>query len=188
MDERHWWIAGKIQESFHIGGYDNPTLLEDFLCEPETLDMINQFLHPGGPSRLFFYCNKPETGTLSTRQLHVTGTLGNLKDVDNLDTVTILYFLRHNVDAEVDQQRIEKDIYCGDLKGNTVENLNSLLGEIYLPIFRAQKNWGQCTSENQTQFIHNIEKFLSSLQESSSSFHGSKQWVRVRLLVLRVGL
>ena len=100
MDERHWWVAGKIQESFHIGGYDNPTLLEDFFNDDATLDMINGFLNAGGQSRLFFYCDRAETGVLSTRQLHVTGTLASLKGV-NLEEITILYFLRRDTDREV---------------------------------------------------------------------------------------
>jgi len=58
MDERHWWIAGKIQESFKIGGYDNPALLEDFMTEQNNLSKINKFLKAGGPCRLFFYCEK----------------------------------------------------------------------------------------------------------------------------------
>ena len=61
MDERHWWIAGKIQESLKVGGFDNPTLIEDFMCKPETLDMINEFLQPGGPCRLFFFCDTSES-------------------------------------------------------------------------------------------------------------------------------
>ena len=40
MDERHWWIAGKLQESFHIDGYDKPTLLEDFLYEIPTIEKL----------------------------------------------------------------------------------------------------------------------------------------------------
>ena len=176
MDERHWWIAGKIQESFHIGGYDNPTLLEDFLCEPETLDMINQFLQPGGPCRVFFYCDKPESGTLSTRQLHITGSLANLREVE-LDDITILYFLRHDVDCEIPSTNMEKSVFCGELKGNTIENLNSLLGDIYIPLLRAQKDWGQCTDENQMLLMHNLDKFLSALSESSANSHSSKQWV-----------
>ncbi len=176
MDERHWWIAGKIQESFHIGGYDNPTLLEDFMCEHDTLEMINEFLNPGGPCRLFFYCDKPESGVLSTRQLHITDTLATLREVIT-EEITILYFLRHHVRTEVDATRMEKEVFCGELKGNTIENLNALLTEIYVPLFRAQKDWGQCTGENQAGFMHNIDKFLSSLLESSTNSQSSKQWV-----------
>ena len=180
MDERHWWIAGKIQESFHIGGYDNPTLLEDFMCEPETLEMINHFLNAGGPCRIFFYCDKPESDTLSTRQLHTTGSLATLKDVV-LDDITILYFLRKSVDYDVDQSHIEKDVFCGELKGNAIEGLSTLLTEIYMPLLRAQKDWGQCSQENKELFMHNMEKFVNTLADSAGSSHSSKQLVGLLL-------
>ena len=180
MDERHWWIAGKIQESFHIGGFDNPTLLEDFMCEYETLDMINQFLNPGGQCRLFFYCDKADAGALSTRQLHITGNLATLRNV-TLEDVTILYFLRQNIDAEVDPMHMEREIFCGELKGNTIENLSSLLSDIYVPLIKSRKDWGNCTSENQMLLMHNLDKVLSSLTESSAASHSSKHVVRIYL-------
>ena len=102
MDERHWWIAGKIQESFKIGGYDNPTLLEDFMCEESTLNKVNKFFRAGGPCRLFFYCQKPESGVISTRELHVTGNLATLKDVD-LDKVCVTYVTPHPHPTELKQ-------------------------------------------------------------------------------------
>lgn len=176
MDERHWWIAGKIQESFRIGGFDNPTLLEDFLCEPQTLDTINKFLNPGGQCRLFFFCDKAEVGSLSTRELHITVNLATLRNV-NLENATILYFLRQNLDAEVDPLRMERDIFCGELKGNTIGNLNSLLADIYLPLMKAQKNWGSSVDGTQSTLIQNLEKVLSSLNESSSSSQSSKHVV-----------
>ena len=177
MDERHWWIAGKIQESFHIGGFDNPTLLEDFLCQHETLDMINKFLQPRGPCRLFFYCVKPESGTLSTRQLHITGSLATLREGGALEDITILYFLRHNTESEVDATHMQKDIYCGELKGNTIENLSSLLSDVYVPLIKAQKEWGQCTTENHSLLMHNLDKAIGSLSDSSSSSVSSKHVV-----------
>ena len=176
MDERHWWIAGKIQESFHIGGYDSPTLLEDFMCEHETLEMINQFLRSGGPCRLFFYCKNPDISGLLNRELHITGSLTTLKNVD-LETITILYFLRTDLSMEVDPNHMEKDIYCGELKGNTLENLSNLLSEIYIPLLKAKKDWGQCAPENQQALLHSLEKTLSSLSESSAASNSSKHVV-----------
>ncbi|XP_077977225.1 dynein axonemal heavy chain 8-like isoform X3 [Glandiceps talaboti] len=173
MDERHWWIATKIQESFHIGGFhDNPTLLEDFLTEAQTLEMINQFLGPGGPNKLFFYSDRPQTAggqtTLhSTRQLHVIGSLAQLKDV-NVEETTVLYFLRHGVEREVDPVHMEKDVFCGELRHSTVENLNTLLSDIFIPLMRAQKDWGECSDENVSQFLHQMDKYASALSETTS--------------------
>ncbi|KAL4232681.1 hypothetical protein ACF0H5_007369 [Mactra antiquata] len=174
MDERHWWIASKIQETFKIGGYDNPTLLEDFMIEDITLAKINKFLRAGGPCRLFFYCEKPETGVLSTRELHVTGTLASLKDT-NLEHVNILYFLRNRVDKDVDGTRMERDIFCGELKHNTIETLTTLLSDVYIPLVKAQKDWGECNADGQTQLMNNMDKFLTALNESTASLQSSKQ-------------
>lgn len=185
MDERHWWIAGKIQESFHIGGYDNPTLLEDFMCESETLDTINQFLSAGGLTRLFFYCDRPASASLSTRELHMTRSLATLKD-SNLDALTVLYFLRRNVDVEdIDASRMEKDVFCGELKQNTLENLNAMLSDIFIPLMKSQKEWGKTNEDSQTQLTHSMEKFMTSLSESATSVQASKQLVRKMLNIFQ---
>ncbi|XP_022081686.1 dynein gamma chain, flagellar outer arm-like [Acanthaster planci] len=172
MDERHWWIATKIQESFHIGGFhDNPTLLEDFLCEPKTLELINQFLGTGGPNKLFFYSDRPQTSSLfpsglqSTRQLHVVSSLAALKEV-NIEDTTCLYFLRHHVNHDVDPVHMEKDIFCGELRHSVLDNLNTLLSDIYLPLLRAQKDWGQCSEENVSQCLNSLEKYAGALAET----------------------
>ena len=177
LDERHWWIAGKIQESFKIGGYDNPTLLEDFISESSTLDMINSFLNASGPNRLFFYCDKSDTKILSTRQLHILGSLSHLKDV-SLHEITILYFLRHTTQNEVDHNHMERDIFCGELKGNPLETLHHVLSDIYLPLFREKKDWGQCSTDTQSSFLLNMEKYIGALTDSSGSSYSTKQWVR----------
>ncbi|XP_070190368.1 uncharacterized protein [Littorina saxatilis] len=176
MDERHWWVAGKIQESFKIGGYDNPTLLEDFMCEESTLNKVNKFLRAGGPCRLFFYCQIPESGVISTRELHVTGNLAMLKDVD-LDKVTVLYLLRNRTDKDVDPNHMERDIFCGELKHNTIEALSSLLSDVYIPIVRAQNDWGHCNDEGQTHLMHSMDKFVIALNETAASMRHSRQWM-----------
>ena len=179
MDERHWWIAGKIQESLKVGGFDNPTLIEDFMCKPDTLDMINQFLQAGGPCRLFFYCDKSDSGPASTlRGLKLTGNLSSLKQF-NLEDVIVLYLLRNNIGSEVDPGHIEKDIYCGELKGNTFDMLHSVLNEIFVPLIKAQKDWGCCLSDNQNAFRVNLDKVMSGLSETSSGGHGAKHVVSV---------
>ena len=58
MEARHWWIASKIQDTFSIGGTTNPAGLEEYICEPETLDLINELFLAGGQRRLFFYVER----------------------------------------------------------------------------------------------------------------------------------
>ena len=181
MDERHWWIASKIQESFKLGTYDNPTLLEDFMCEETTLAKVNKFLKAGGPCRLFFYCEKSDTSEVTTREIHCTGNLATLKDVD-LEKVIILYFLRNRTDKDVDSNRMERDIFCGELKHNTIETLNSLLADIYIPLVRAQKDWGQCNEEGQNSLMHSMDKFVTALNETAASMSTSRQMVSSLIL------
>ncbi|KAK6987323.1 dynein heavy chain 5 axonemal [Biomphalaria glabrata] len=176
MDERHWWIAIKIQESFKLGNNDNPTHLEEFMCEESTLSKVNKFLKAGGPCRLFFYCEKTDAPEVTTREIHCTGNLATLKDVQ-LDKVTILYFLRNQVEKDVDLVKMERDIYCGELKHNTIETLNSLLSDIYIPLTRAQKNWGQCDEECQTSLMLSMDKFVTALNETAALMSHSRQWM-----------
>ena len=180
MDERHWWIAGKIQESLKVGGFDNPTLIEDFMCKPETLDMINEFLQPGGPCRLFFFCDTSESiASSNLRGLKLTGNLSSLKLL-NLEDIIVLYLLRNNIGSEVDPSHIERDIYCGELKGNTLDMLHSVLNEIFVPLIKAQKDWGSCLTDNQNFFRHNMEKIMTGISEISSGGHGARHVVRER--------
>ncbi|CAL1527205.1 unnamed protein product [Lymnaea stagnalis] len=176
MDERHWWIAGKIQESFKPGTDESSTHLEDFMCEESTLSKVNKFLKAGGPCRLFFYCIKSDTADSTSREIHCTGNLATLKDVQ-LEKVTILYFLRHSTDKDVDPSKMERDIFCGELKHNTIETLNSLLADIYIPLIRAQKDWGQCDDEGQATLMHSMDKFVTALNETAASMTHSRQWM-----------
>lgn len=175
MDERHWWIASRIQESFMLGSLENPIHLEEFMCEENTLSKVNKFLKAGGPCRLFFYYEKSDS-LVNAREIHCTGNLATLKDVQ-LEKVTVLYFLRKSTEKDVDPTKMERDIFCGELKHNTIETLNSLLSDIYIPLIRAQKDWGQCDEESQTTLMHNMDKFVTALNETAASMTHSRQWV-----------
>lgn len=177
MDERHWWIAGKIQESFKLGELGNPSILESFMCKENILSKVNSFLKTGGPCRLFFYSTKSFVPDITTEKIHCTENLATLKDID-LDNVTVLYFLRKKTDKDMDPSKMEKEIFCGELKHNTVGALNSLLVDIYLPLIRAQKDWGQCSEEGQASLMSSMDKFVTALNQTSASVPRSRQTVR----------
>ncbi len=179
MDDRHWWFASKLQETFNFGGYDNPTLLEDFLSELDVVDLINKFLAPGEPRKLFFYCDAaPPSSHCSpipshretqspigpSRQLHTASQL--TKDVLARGCVC-LYVLRKNTEAEVDASMMDKELYCGELKHSVLSSMATLLSEAYNPILHSQRNWRACSDETVTNFLQNLNKISNSLFDSA---------------------
>ncbi|BFZ10052.1 hypothetical protein BsWGS_13093 [Bradybaena similaris] len=174
MDETHWWIAGKIQESFKLGDLGNPAILEIFMCKESILSKVNSFLKTGGPCRLFFYCTKSSVSHITSGEIHCTENLATLKDID-LENVTVLYFLRKQTDKDVDPSKMEKEIFCGELKHNTIGALNSLLVDIYLPLIKTQKDWGHCNEESQANLMSSMDKFVTALNQTSASVSRSRQ-------------
>ncbi len=171
MDERHWWIADKIQETFQIGGLENPTQLEEFMCDADTLKLVDRFLSANGLCKLFFYWDK------SSGQLKITGCLSTVKGL-NLETMTVLFMLRKNVAVDIEAMSIERDVFSGELKGSLLANLSSALSEIYLPQLKARKDWGQCSGENQQTFLQSVEKLTTTLTETVNSSPSYSQLVR----------
>ena len=183
MDERRWWIANKVHETFGIGGSEcNPSLLEEFVRHEPVNSMINQFLSSGGPCRLFFYCNRAENEKSSGVGvfIRVVGSLATIKDT-KLENLLILYMFRSNTDHEVDASCIEKEIMCGELKGNLIGNLNNILTEVYIPLLKAKTQWGQCSKENQAVLFHNLDKAVSGLSEAGVGAQHSKQTVTISI-------
>lgn len=168
MDERHWWFATKLQETFHIGALDNPTMLEDFMAEQSTLDYINDFLAPEGHKKLFFTCPKPDPNSLTTRKMSVTSSCAKLKEVMDENAIC-LYFIRSDVNRVIDPTCVEKEVYCGEIKENPLVNFSSLLSEVFVPMLHAQKDWGQCSEEEQQHFLNQIDKYTNTLVEYANA-------------------
>jgi dynein heavy chain len=182
MDERHWWIATKVYETFGIGGGSegNPDVLEDFVRDERVYNMIGQFLAARGPCRLFFYCNKSADGnSVSGRTVHAVDSLAAIKDT-KLEDLCVLYMFRTNADTEVDASCIEKEIICGELKGNLIGNMTNILTEVYGSLFKAKSQWGKCSRESQSSLFHSLDKAVNSLSEAGVGSHHSKQAVRTQ--------
>ena len=167
MDERHWWFATKLQETFRIGAQDSPTMLEDFMAEQTTLDYINDFLAVGGHTKLFFYCPKPSMDALASRQMFVTNTTAKLREVLN-ELAICLYFLRSNADHVIESTRVEKEVFCGEIKDSPLLTFNLLVNDIFAPILRAQKTW-DCNEESIALFLTQFEKLSSTLNEYATA-------------------
>lgn len=168
MDERHWWFATKLQETFHVGAYDSPTMLEDFMAEQSTLDYINDFLAPEGHTKLFFYCPKADPNSLLPRKMNVSSSCAKLKEIMDGEAIC-LYFLRSNLERVIDPTCVEKEVFCGEIKENPLVQFSSLLSEIFSPILHAQKDWGHCLEDDIAHFLNQFDKYTNTLAEFANT-------------------
>ena len=168
MDERHWWFATKLQETFHVGPYDSPTMLEDFMAEQSTLDYINDFLAPEGHTKLFFYCPKADPNSLLPRKMNVASSCAKLKEVMDGEAIC-LYFIRSNLERVIDPTCVEKEVFCGEIKENPLVHFSSLLSEIFAPILHAQKDWGHSSEDDVAHFLNQIDKYTNTLAEYANA-------------------
>ncbi|XP_031757885.1 dynein gamma chain, flagellar outer arm isoform X2 [Xenopus tropicalis] len=170
MDERHWWIAGKVQETFQIGGQeDASTALESFFLQAENLPLINKFLQAGGIQALFFFAETKDESNESRWKLHLLADLQRMENMTGkMSFFTILFFLRAEANHDVDCTQMEREIFCGEIKDNPVQSLRCLLNDLYIPVLRAQKNWGSCNPESVTHFLSGLEKYVAAIEEATS--------------------
>merc|ERR1712137_1087632 len=101
-----------LQESFHIGMFDNPTVLEDFLAEPNTIEHVNEFLQRNGDKILFFYTLTPNPNEVKSRTLHVSKSALSARNCLNEGGVC-MYFIRYNTEQEVSLVGFEQEIFTG---------------------------------------------------------------------------
>ena len=171
MDERHWWFASRLQETFHFGGFDSPSLLEDFLSDPEVMELINSFLAPGEPRKLFFYCDEApptrdgsRTPSASSRRLRAAPELGGESDRGKV----CLYVLRADTSNEVEPAQMERELFCGEIRHSALSSLAALLCEAYNPLLHCQRHWGDCSEAAVASFLENFDKHSSALLETAS--------------------
>ncbi|XP_029452717.1 dynein gamma chain, flagellar outer arm-like [Rhinatrema bivittatum] len=188
MDERHWWIAIKVQETFQIGGReDNPAELEEVFLQPENLQLINEFLQAAGHQTLFFFAEAGDKQTLTKWDLRVIPDLlrsqelpGRGKGRNPSPSHTLLYFLRPETGRAVDPLRIERDVFCGEIKDNPIENLSCLLISLIFPILRARRDWGCCSQESVTHFLSGLDKYAAAIQDIANATNSEKQQILKR--------
>ncbi len=168
MDERHWWIAHRISQAFSIDSSSG--FLEKFVCEPTTLEQINNFLCSNGSNKLFFVQTK-DTDHLSA--INVVDNLLKLPDTNVTDDAPnqannsiILYFIRHDTIQEVSPQLIAKEVFCGEIK-NVSQILFHVYSDLLFAMFAANKDWGNCTDTNKHQAVKNMEKYINCISEFS---------------------
>ena len=168
MDERHWWLVNKIQENFPVD--PGSGCVEEFLSDPVRLDMLEQFFGEDGISRLFIWGNLQSVSSIQKSTLHLDVTLNELKAGQQMNaSTTILYLFRPDTSQQVEILNIERDIYCGVLKGNAAENLQYLLQEVYIPLFKTQKD--SRNADEQAVLMQQLRKSVNVLSLADQSSH-----------------
>jgi dynein heavy chain, axonemal len=180
MDERHWWIAHKIVETFALDNISSGKI-EKFMCDSNVLEKVNDFINPNGINKLFFYCKKINLGQLSSIEL-IDNILKFSKEVkENIDNLIILYFIRIDTLQELSQAQIHKQIYCGELK-NVSQMLQNIYSDFLLPLLQANKEWGKCDEGGKMQIVKNIQKYVNSVDYLTTD----KQSIKNTVLILSI--
>ena len=174
MDERHWWFATKLQETFNVGIFDDPTVLEDFISNPNTVEQINNFLQANGNKVIFFYSHKPKPDGEKVRSIYVTEYASNLPTILAEDGICI-YFMRSSNQTEVDVVGFEQEIFCGQVNQDVLGLYTTLISDVFTPLLKKQKDWGDADEEEVHHFIYSLEKYASTLSEYSQANVGPQQ-------------
>eukprot|EP00117_Sycon_ciliatum_P045642 scpid309/ scgid0180/ Dynein heavy chain 8, axonemal; Axonemal beta dynein heavy chain 8; Ciliary dynein heavy chain 8 len=148
MDERHWWISTKLQEAFQFGGSDAPTLLEDFMCDNETLRLIASFLSDKGDvRRLFFFCEERDADgrdeySDKRRELRIAIEPPSPGSVCNQ---ACLYFIRFgtgvdgNERSSLSVEDLPVQVLVGFVKFSALQQFSTVLEEVFAPVLQQQK-------------------------------------------------
>ncbi|KAM9316607.1 uncharacterized protein PAF06_007656 [Gastrophryne carolinensis] len=181
MDERHWWLAGKVQQSLpNAGGQDFSSTLEAVILLGDNLQLINRFLQADGLQVLFFIIEANDRALSSSWKFHVKSNLQSLENVTwKSPFPTLVYFLRSETKHEVNAAMMEKGIFWGEIKDNPVESLKCLLNELCVPLLRAQKDWGACSQESVTHFLAGLEKQVTAIEEATATHKAEKQHLAI---------
>ena len=125
-----------------------------------------------GSTKLFFTSVfNSETNKFS--EVAVLENLLCIQENTNVDSLVVLYFIRHNNIQEVSQTQIFKEVFCGEIK-NVTQILFNVYNDMLLKAFKTNKNWGIMTENNKVQAIRNMEKYVNAINQFSTDNQSSK--------------
>lgn len=188
MDERHWWIANRVSQTFAVES-SSSGFLERFICEASNLEKINTFLCMNGSNKLFF-CGLKAAITHYTDLLVCDNLLKIPKTfVENVDDSIILYFIRHDTTQEVSPTHIYKEVYCGEIR-NVSQILYNVYSDLLFSMFESNQHWNAPFSSSSSvtrydmsklQSVRNMEKCVNAISEFSADNQNLKNMVILSL-------
>lgn len=171
MDERHWWIATKLQQTFKSNQLNSSNFAEDFLSDQEIVEKINEFIAADGSNKLIFYgdneIQNEEGSQIGAGKIQVSTSVVRLKEALLENSVSVV-FIRTDAGHEIEPVSIERETFVVELKSNVLSVYAGLLNNAFVPCFKAQTNWGECFDHDIVEFLMHTDKYASALQEYAS--------------------
>lgn len=181
MDERHWWIAAKVEQTFAIekSSSTDASFIEIFFRRADVSDKINNFLFAKGSNKLFFYTTRDR---FQSKEIFCCQNLVDEFALINepLENLIILYFIRSDTssDATISPQ---SDIFFGEIKHPT--QMTSLLyGQTLFPLFKKELTTNSTDNHQKiatkAMIVGQMEKQIDGLTATCHALQKDKNLVR----------
>jgi len=186
MDERHWWIASKVEQTFCIDktSTTDASFTESFFRRPDVLDKMNNFLFAKGSNKLFFYTTRDR---LYSKEITCCQTIVDEFGLVNepLDNIILLFFIRSDTSSDATISS-SSDIYCGEIK-HLAQMTSLLYSQTLLPLFKKELVNNSADSYHKvaakTAIIAQMEKHIDGLNATCHSLQKDKNLVSIKQLM-----
>ena len=183
MDERHWWIASKVEQTFCIDKTStaDASFTEAFFRRSDVLDKINSFLFAKGSNKLFFYTTRDH---LYAKEIICCQNIVDEYGLVNepLDNIILLFFIRSDTSSDASISPAS-DIYCGEIK-HAAQMTSLLYSQTLLPLFKKELVTNSADSYHQvatkTAIVTQMEKHIDGLSAACHSLQKDKNLVSIR--------
>ena len=180
MDERHWWIAAKVEKTFCIekANSTDSSFIETYFRRPEILDKINNFLFAKGSNKLFFYTTRDR---LDLRDIICCHSIADEYGIVNepLDNIILLYFIRSDTSSDASISPAS-DIYCGEIK-HAPQMASLLYSQTLLPLFKRElaplNHDSQQQIATKANILGQMEKQIDTLSTTCHTLQKDKNLV-----------
>jgi hypothetical protein len=172
--KRFKWMVEVVQGSFEHFLKDSNIGVDDFFKMDKNYTIVSEFLNATGPPKLIIYFQQDAGGQDDLREMtepHLVFTTGENEKLSGKG----VYFLR-TVNHKVNLADLEAEVIYGEIKDDTLKQLNSVVSQVFLPLIRTMDDkvdWKQCDDEQKKEFISVTTKFSDELEEGIKSLTDS---------------
>eukprot|EP01135_Chromosphaera_perkinsii_P007354 Nk52_evm2s805 gene=Nk52_evmTU2s805 len=190
MDERHWWIISKLQEAFsclntsEIPSSHYATIVENFIMQESVITLCNTFFQEIGPRMLIFQCKEATSIEEMNVELAAAGKTKLISVSDGQDQIRFtegkgFYFIRIIETEGIPVEGFEKNVMCGEIVPPVLSSFEMNLETIYLPMFRKDYKWGNCSPDSSNYFLQYADKFATTITNTVGGINDKKITLRL---------